>query len=93
MASWLNQKNRWAIKVKVQLVGPDGCFFTHGVRVRCAPGNGKGSLNDEFKRNQVTPLSDEAVRSEIAGLSEGLREFTGSLPVVRLLPRRCLIAH
>jgi len=89
MASGLNQKNRWAIKVKVQLVGADGCFFTHGVRIRCAPGNGKGSIYDEFKRDHITPLSEEAVRNEIVGLGEGLGEFIRSLPVVRLLPKDC----
>ena len=46
-------------KIIIQFVERDGCYKRAGVRVRCAPGNGDGSLYDEMERGIKTPLGGE----------------------------------
>ncbi|MDF2231584.1 hypothetical protein P2H44_03370 [Albimonas sp. CAU 1670] len=74
--------------VYVQFVGADGCYRMAGVRVRCAPGNGVGSLRDEAERGVVTPLAEEGDREIVAGLAgRDLRPFVEKLPVAKAIPR------
>lgn len=73
----------------VQVVDTDGCFSMAGVRVRCAPGNGHGSLHDEAERGVRTPVASEEDRKIILGLisSPRLRRLVEELPAVRAIPR------
>lgn len=49
-------------EVVVQFVRPDGTYEIGGVRVRCAPGVGRGSLCEEMARGIVTPLAPDSRR-------------------------------
>lgn len=74
--------------IRVQFVGQDGCYRLRGVRVRCAPGYGDGSLEDEYLWGLVTPLAgDEARRAVLSCIADPeLAAFVRSLPVARLEP-------
>ena len=73
-------------RIVVQYVGRDGCYVMNGVRVRCAPGNGAGSLRDEFASGIRTPFASEKDRHDLSGSVSGpkLKEFVRSLPAARL---------
>ncbi|SFI90826.1 hypothetical protein [Albimonas pacifica] len=74
-------------EVYVQFIGEDGCYMMAGVRVRCAPGNGDGSLWDEARRGVVTPLAEEGDREVVAALAgPDLRPFVEKLPVAKAIP-------
>ena len=63
----------------------DGTFVRDGVRVRAAPGNGAGSLEDEYFWDVRTPLADEDARKTVCSLisSRELIDFVMSLPAGR----------
>ena len=47
-------------EVVVQFVRPDGTYEVGGVRVRCAPGVGVGSLREEMARGVATPIAPDS---------------------------------
>lgn len=76
-------------RLDVQLVGPDGCFVLHGLRVRAAPGwhLETGSLADEAARGVRTPLAGQSGKRDVlACCSRNLHRFVESLPVAELRP-------
>ena len=66
----------------------DGTYVLSGARVRAAPGNGDGSLEDEAGRGMMTPLASEAARAMLsATVRPGLQEFVAKLPAAQLVPK------
>ena len=69
----------------VQFVRADGTCDIEGVRCRIAPGNGFGSLADEFRRGVATPVLEPHEDELLRGVSDpALRRFAARLPVARL---------
>lgn len=77
------------VGMKVQFIDHDGCYLLQGIRVRVAPGNGPGSIDDEFERGVTTPLASEKDRKMCSDLASrmDMRKFINSLPVAKLVPR------
>lgn len=75
------------IRMRVQFIGRDGCYLLHGTRVRAAPGNGRGSIYDEFERGITTPLAGEKERKTCLDLvgSADLKQFIGTLTLAKLI--------
>lgn len=75
--------------IEVRYVARDGTLRRCGVRVRAAPGHGKGSLAEEYVWGEMTPLDgDRALRAILDTVKdERLRAFVRSLPVARTVPR------
>ncbi len=71
--------------VRVQFVASDGTYRKQGLRIRAGPGNGEGSLHDEFERGVRTPLAgDQARRMVLACVTNPeLKAFVRSLPIAR----------
>lgn len=72
--------------LSVRFVASDGTYRLGGVRVRCAPGHGKGSLRDEYERGVITPFAGESgLIATLRCMSEPeLLEFARGLPIARL---------
>ena len=47
------------MEIRVQYVGNDGTYVLDGHRVRSAPGNGDGSLRDEYFWDIRTPIAGD----------------------------------
>lgn len=78
-----------SLRIEIQFVAADGTYLmANGMRVRCAPGNGEGSLSDEMVRGVRTPFDAEPSRKICLELVTG-REvgFVRSLPSVKLVPK------
>ena len=73
--------------LRVQLVAGDGTYREQGLRVRAGPGNGEGSLHDEFERGVRTPLAgDKGKQMVLSCITDPeLKAFVRSLPVARMV--------
>ncbi len=78
------------MKFQIQYVGKDGTFTKNGLRLRIGPGNGKGSLYEEYPLGICTPLDgDRGLKLVLSCIyEEKLRAFIGSLPIARAMPIR-----
>jgi|GEM_PF-3040543 len=72
--------------IYVQYVLADGTFKRQGIRVRCAPGNGDGSIWDEFKRGVLTPLDGDQAKTDMLRMVSRpeVKAYIERLPIARV---------
>tara|TARA_R110002072_G_scaffold93924_2_gene207979 strand:+ start:5782 stop:6024 length:243 start_codon:yes stop_codon:yes gene_type:complete len=73
----------------MQLVGNDGCYVLHGLRVRAAPGchDLPGSLEAEAEKGIRTPLDGQhGLKVVLSCCGARLHPFVKSLPIAEVEP-------